>query len=65
MADDGKIVGVQLHIETIRNWINEIKTKTEPSIIPDTEQIEYERKEIVKLSIQEFPVHKIMKFHDH
>ncbi|GHT86691.1 hypothetical protein FACS18947_6710 [Bacteroidia bacterium] len=39
--------------ESVQNWINEIKTKTQPSIIPDVEVIEYEGVEIVEFRIQE------------
>ncbi|MDR2562431.1 MAG: putative DNA binding domain-containing protein, partial [Prevotellaceae bacterium] len=42
--------------ESIQNWINEIKTKTQPSIIPDAEIVEYEGAEIVEFSIQEYPI---------
>ena len=40
VGDNGEIVGVQLGKESIQQWINEIKSKTAPSIIPDVEVIE-------------------------
>jgi len=42
--------------ETVQQWINEIKTKTQPQLIADGEIIEIEGKEIVELSIQEYPI---------
>ena len=42
--------------ESIQNWINEIKTKTQPAIIPNAEVVEYQGIEIVEFSVQEFPV---------
>ena len=32
---DGKVVGVTCGVESIQNWVNEIKQNTMPSIIPD------------------------------
>ena len=37
LTDKGKVVGVQLGKESIQQWVNEIKSKTEPSIIPDVD----------------------------
>lgn len=54
--DDGIVVGVRLGKETIAQWINEVKSKTEPSIIPDVEIKEEKGKTIVMLSVQEYPV---------
>ena len=42
--------------ESIQNWVNEIKTKTQPAIIPNVEIVEYQGIEIVEFSVQEFPV---------
>ena len=35
--DGGEVKGLQIGKETIQNWINEVKTKTAPQIIPDVE----------------------------
>ena len=59
VKDNGEIVGVQLGKESTQQWANEIKSKTEPSIIPDIETIEIEGKQIVVLSVTEFPVKPI------
>ncbi len=37
--DKGKVTGVTPGKETVQQWINEIKTKTEPSLIPDAETV--------------------------
>jgi ATP-dependent DNA helicase RecG len=42
--------------ESVQKWINEIKTKTQPQIIPDWEVINYKGSEIVEFSIQEYPI---------
>jgi ATP-dependent DNA helicase RecG len=42
--------------ESIQQWLNEIKNKTQPSIIPNTEVINYKNNQVVEFSVQEFPV---------
>ena len=42
--------------KSIHQGINEIKTKTEPSIFPNMETIEYTGSKVVEFSIAEFPV---------
>jgi ATP-dependent DNA helicase RecG len=37
VSDAGKAQGITIGKETIQNWINEIKSKTTPQIIPDVE----------------------------
>ena len=54
--DNGDIVGVNLQQETVKNWINEIKGKTKPSIVPDYEESVMDDKTILVLSIKEFPI---------
>ena len=56
IADTGAIVGVSVNQETIPQWLNEIKTKTEPSLIPDVDIMEIRGKQVVVLSITEFPI---------
>ena len=56
ITDTGAVVGVSVSQETIPQWIIEIKTKTEPSLIPDVDTIEIKGKQIVVLSITEFPI---------
>lgn len=50
---------VRLGKETLQNWANEIKQKTQPSIIPDIETIDYQNKTLVVISVSEFPVKPI------
>jgi ATP-dependent DNA helicase RecG len=42
--------------ENVQKWINEVKTKTQPQIIPDLEIVDYKGQEIVEFSIQEYPI---------
>ena len=52
----GVISGVSLNTESVQQWVNEIKSKTSPSLIPDFDIKEVENKSIVLLSIPEYPV---------
>ncbi|MDR0981642.1 MAG: putative DNA binding domain-containing protein [Culturomica sp.] len=56
MADSGQVAGVTVGKETIQNWINEIKQKTTPQIIPDSDIIKAEDKTVVALFIPEYPI---------
>ena len=55
-ADGEPVKNFVVREETVQQWLNEIKHKTQPSAIPDSELIEVEGKEIIALSIKEFPV---------
>jgi len=54
--DKGNIVGLDFSIESIQNWQNEIKSKTEPALFPDIESFNIENKTIIVFSIPEYPV---------
>ena len=56
VTNDGILSGVTINSETIQNWLNEIKNKTSPCVIPDVEVVEKGVIIIVVFSIQEFPV---------
>ena len=56
VRDDRSICGVEINIETIQNWINEVKNKTTPSIIPNVEVVEIESKSIVLFEVDEYPI---------
>jgi ATP-dependent DNA helicase RecG len=57
VADKGTPVkGFTIGAESIQKWLNEIKTKTQPAIIPDAEVVKYKGVEVVEFSVQEFPV---------
>ena len=46
VADDGRVIGVDLSSHSMESWTNEIKQKTEPSIIPDIDRVEVDGKTI-------------------
>jgi ATP-dependent DNA helicase RecG len=54
-----EISGVIIKKETIQNWINEIKNKTAPSLIPDVEIVNYLDRTLVVFSVQEYPIKPI------
>lgn len=56
IADDGAVKGVDLGKETLQNWVNEIKSKTSPSLIPEIEIVETENKTIVIFELKEYPI---------
>lgn len=56
IKNDKKIIGVTVTEETIQKWINEIKQNTQPSVFPDFELIYVENKNIIIISIDEFPL---------
>ena len=56
VSDTGKVQGITVGKETIQNWINEIKNKTTPQIIPDVEIFTVEGKTVVALFVQEYPI---------
>lgn len=39
VSDTGSIIGISINSESVQKWINEIKNKTTPSIVPDIEVI--------------------------
>ena len=48
-----KVLGLQLGEESLQQWLNEIKSKTEPFQIPDAEIFEYKGKTLVALTVRE------------
>lgn len=53
---DGKVVGVQLAAESEPTWINEIKSKTVPAIVPEADRIVIGKKTVVRLHFAPLPV---------
>jgi ATP-dependent DNA helicase RecG len=51
-----KITGVTINPESIQNWVNEVKQKTSPALIPEVDIIEIKNKVVVVFSIQEYPI---------
>ena len=56
VKNDGEIIGVNLNNESVQNWVNEIKTKTEPSLVPVAEIIDVSNKKVVIFIVQEYPI---------
>lgn len=56
VTNDGLLSGVSINSETIQNWLNEIKNKTSPSLIPYVESSNFMGKVIVVFTIQEYPI---------
>ncbi len=55
--DNGLPIGsFRIGKESIQNWLNEIKNKTQPSILPDVKVIEHQGVEIIEFKIPEYPV---------
>jgi len=54
--NNNEITGVNTNEESVQNWINEIKGKTAPSLIPNAEIIPFRDKSVVVFSIQEYPI---------
>ena len=59
VSNKRKIVGVDINEESLQQWVNEIKSKTEPSILADAMSFEIEGKTVVVLSVAEYPVKPI------
>ena len=56
ISDKNKILGVDINNESTKNWLNEIKSKTTPSLIPTSEIITIQNKNIIGLTISEHPI---------
>ncbi|MFQ6031469.1 MAG: RNA-binding domain-containing protein [Candidatus Zixiibacteriota bacterium] len=56
ISDKGKIKGVQIGKETLKNWANQISQATEPRIIPEIEHGEIGGRGVVIVQIKEFPI---------
>lgn len=59
VKNNDELQGVQLGKETLQQWINQIKLKTSPSIVPDIATITIKKKTMVILTIIEYPVKPI------
>ena len=56
ISDEREVIGVNLGKETVQRWLNEIKNKTEPAIIPMVTKHELNGKVYMEISVQEFPI---------
>lgn len=59
VSDRGKVKGVKVRKETLKDWVNQISQGTEPRIIPEIEQGETDGKNVVIIHIKEFPIKPI------
>ena len=59
ISDKCEILGVEIKKETLKNWINQIKLNTQPTILVDIEEIEIENKKIAIIDIKEYPMKPI------
>ena len=59
VSNKGKVKGVNINIESLQNWLNEIKQKTMPSIIPDCEEFVIDEKTVIVFRVQEYPIKPI------
>ena len=56
ITDDGDVKGISVGKESIASWMNEIRNKTAPIIIPYVETIEIENKTILVFKVFEYPI---------
>lgn len=54
--DNGDLLGVDVNHEIIKDWINQIKNKTSPALVPYYEITALNGTQIVVLKITEFPI---------
>ena len=52
----GVVKGVELGRETMQNWNNQIKQSCSPSILPENEVVFHDDKQVVILTVAEYPV---------
>ncbi len=60
VKDKWEIIWTDIWKETIQKWINEIKNKTEPEIIPITDIEKIKWKTVIVFSITEYPVKPVV-----
>lgn len=51
--------GLKMNAESGQAWVNEIKTKTQPSLMPDFETYFIDKKHVAVLSVHEYPIKPI------
>lgn len=56
VSDHNSIIGTEISTESIQSWLNEIKSKTQPGISPDLKIFTFEQKNVICISVQEYPV---------
>jgi ATP-dependent DNA helicase RecG len=57
VSNRGELLGIHFYSELLTRWINEIKNKTSPALIPDIHVFDLkEELKIVQIMISEFPI---------
>lgn len=56
ISKNNKIVGTDLNAESVQNWVNEIKSKTTPELIPDYNIYTINHKTIVEIKVESYPL---------
>jgi len=56
VADNGQIPGLNLTAEKLQQWVNEVKTKTTPAILPEADVITLDGKTVAALRVKEYPI---------
>jgi ATP-dependent DNA helicase RecG len=56
ISKNNAVVGVNLNAESVQNWINEIKSKTTPVLIPDYNIYTLNNKSIVEIKAGSYPL---------
>ena len=56
VADNGQITGLNLTAEKLQQWVNEVKTKTTPAILPEADVITLDGKTVAALRVKEYPI---------
>ena len=56
VTDTAQIKGIEVSEETIQNYINQIKTQTEPGLIVDIDAEQVDNKSILVIQVGEFPI---------
>jgi ATP-dependent DNA helicase RecG len=56
IQNTGKITGIKINNEIVKDWLNQIRNKTSPPLFLDYKSISIDGKEIILFKIPEFPV---------
>src|SRR5690554_468469 len=54
--DKGDVRGVSLGKETVQKWLNEIKVKTQPALIPEVDILDEQDRQVVVFSMPTYPI---------
>ncbi len=60
VKDSGEVMGVSASIESPQQWINQVKSSTASSVVPDVEVLEYEGKDVVILTVPRIVLNMIV-----